>query len=164
MRLPAKELGKRLRAARTKAGLSQRVFAERVGWAGGQAYVSLVEKGEKWPEVGSLLRAASVLGVPLGEFLEDGARPARITDEVIIENDQADNPFQRARFAEADRILYALRRRTLEERLGRERVAGAVETLTAGLSEEGRAYAERILTVYRNGGALAVKAARTQDR
>jgi transcriptional regulator with XRE-family HTH domain len=65
-------VGKRLRAARTRRGLSLRDAAERAGISA--SYLSLVERGLAEPSVSLLQRVASAYGGTLLEFF--GASPA----------------------------------------------------------------------------------------
>ena len=61
-------LGKRLRAARQAAGLSQEALAERCGLH--PTYIGQVERGEKNATVESVSRIARGLGVSLSSFFE----------------------------------------------------------------------------------------------
>lgn len=68
----AKRLGKKVREHRTALGWSQATLAERVDVT--MEYVSLMERGERLPALGMLVRLARVLRVPPGQLLgDDGA-------------------------------------------------------------------------------------------
>jgi transcriptional regulator with XRE-family HTH domain len=64
------ELGTRLRAARTRAGLSQRQLAKQSGVT--NATISMIESGRINPSVGSLKRVLSGIPMGLSEFFADG--------------------------------------------------------------------------------------------
>lgn len=71
-------LGSRLRLARTLAGATLEAIASAAGMTTG--HLSRVERGEKLPSMGALLRLGSALGVPLGNLL--GGTP--VAGEVSI--------------------------------------------------------------------------------
>lgn len=71
-------LGSRLRLARTRAGATLEEIASAAGMTTG--HLSRVERGEKLPSMGALLRFASALGVALGDLL--GGAP--VAGEVAI--------------------------------------------------------------------------------
>lgn len=60
------EVGARLRAVRSRLGLSQRALAKRAGVP--SSTVSLIEGGRTSPSVGSLKRLLDAAGLSLGEF------------------------------------------------------------------------------------------------
>jgi transcriptional regulator with XRE-family HTH domain len=62
------ELGTRLRCAREAASLSVIELARLLGVSG--PYVSVLERGERRPLPPVLVRAASILGLPIVELLE----------------------------------------------------------------------------------------------
>ena len=62
-------LGRSVRAARTRAGLSQEALADRAGLH--RTYVGGVERGERNISMGSLFRLADALGVPPGDLVAD---------------------------------------------------------------------------------------------
>lgn len=61
-------LGKNLRAARTRLGLTQEEVAERSGVQAGE--VSRIERGKRDPQVSTLEKLAEALEVPPGQLLE----------------------------------------------------------------------------------------------
>ena len=63
-----KEIGKRLREAREKTGLSQAKLAKELGYESATA-VSLIEAGERRFKMEDLQKAADVLHRPIGYFL-----------------------------------------------------------------------------------------------
>lgn len=65
---PDLDLGKLIRAARLRRGLSQRVVARRSGLDPG--YLSRIEHGKIRPSIDMGLRIAAAFGVPLGELFE----------------------------------------------------------------------------------------------
>ncbi|HEX5328256.1 MAG TPA: XRE family transcriptional regulator [Acetobacteraceae bacterium] len=71
-------LGSRLRRARTLAGATLEAIASAAGMTTG--HLSRVERGEKLPSIGAVLRLASALGVSLGDLM--GAAP--VAGEVAI--------------------------------------------------------------------------------
>src|SRR5512135_2877079 len=64
-----RQLGDKLREARSRLGLSQRQLAERAGLSNGM--LCLIERGEANPSVQSLLGLAEALGMPLASFFDD---------------------------------------------------------------------------------------------
>jgi transcriptional regulator with XRE-family HTH domain len=62
------DLGKNLRAARKKLGLTQEEVAERSGVQAGE--VSRIERGQRDPKVSTLERLAAAVEVPPGRLLE----------------------------------------------------------------------------------------------
>ena len=62
-------LGRRIRALRTGAGLTIKTLAARTDLS--TSMLSMVERGQAKPSVGSLVRVASALGVQTGELFED---------------------------------------------------------------------------------------------
>ena len=62
----AEDVGKKLKAARTAFGLSQRELAKRAGVTNGM--VSLIEQGRASPSVGSLQKILSAFPMTLAEF------------------------------------------------------------------------------------------------
>ena len=69
----ALRIGKAVRAARAKLGWSQAFLAERVDSS--VEFVSLLERGERLPSIGMLLKLARSLGVTGGMLLGDEALP-----------------------------------------------------------------------------------------
>lgn len=63
------DIGSRLRAAREKAGLSQRMLARRSGVSNGT--ISLIEQNKISPSVSSLKRLLDTVSMSLGEFFDD---------------------------------------------------------------------------------------------
>ena len=61
-------LGKNLRAARKRLGLTQEEVAERSGVQAGE--VSRIERGKRDPQVSTLEKLAKALEVPPGQLLE----------------------------------------------------------------------------------------------
>jgi XRE family transcriptional regulator of biofilm formation len=61
--------GERLKGIRNKSGLSLREFAKRTGYA--PSYVSGIENGKKRGSVDFFNKCASVLGVSIGDLLEE---------------------------------------------------------------------------------------------
>ncbi len=61
-------LGKNLRAARTKLGLTQEEVAERSGVQAGE--VSRIERGQRDPQVSTLERLAAAVEVAPGRLLD----------------------------------------------------------------------------------------------
>jgi transcriptional regulator with XRE-family HTH domain len=60
------DVGPRLRALRTRLGLSQRALAKRAGVP--SSTVSLIEGGHTNPSIGSLKRLVDAAGISLGDF------------------------------------------------------------------------------------------------
>jgi transcriptional regulator with XRE-family HTH domain len=63
------DLGSRLKAARKKAGLSQRMLARMSGVNNGT--ISLIEQNKTSPSVASLKRLLDTVSISLGEFFDD---------------------------------------------------------------------------------------------
>ena len=63
------DIGPRLKAARTKLGLSQRELANRSGVNNGT--ISLIEQNKISPSVAILKRLLDTLSLSLGEFFDD---------------------------------------------------------------------------------------------
>lgn len=61
-------LGKNLRAARKKLGLTQEEVAERSGVQAGE--VSRIERGKRDPQVSTVERLAAAVEVPPGQLLD----------------------------------------------------------------------------------------------
>jgi transcriptional regulator with XRE-family HTH domain len=61
--------GERLKEIRKKSGLSLREFAKRINFS--PSYVSHIENGEKRGSIDFYHKCASVLGVSIGDFLDD---------------------------------------------------------------------------------------------
>jgi transcriptional regulator with XRE-family HTH domain len=73
----AHRIGTAVRACRTKLGWSQAVLAERLDSS--VEYVSLMERGQRLPSVGMLVRLAQILGVSAGSLLgEEKAVPDQL--------------------------------------------------------------------------------------
>ena len=82
----AEDVGKRLKAARTAFGLSQRELAKRAGVTNGM--VSLIEQGRASPSVGSLQKILSAFPMTLAEFFTRDL--SRQEDVVYRAKDQPD--------------------------------------------------------------------------
>jgi len=73
----AHRIGTAVRACRTKHGWSQAVLAERLDSS--VEYISLMERGQRLPSVGMLVRLAQILGVSAGSLLgEEKAVPDQL--------------------------------------------------------------------------------------
>lgn len=73
------EIGRRVRAARQAAGLTQQRLAEAIG--NRQGYVTALESGGGNPTVQTLFRIALALGISVGSlFPEDSATPPSQAD------------------------------------------------------------------------------------
>lgn len=62
------KLGENLRAVRTEKELTQEQVAERSGVQAGE--ISRIERGQRDPQVSTLLKLAKALKVPPGKLLE----------------------------------------------------------------------------------------------
>lgn len=64
-------LGENIKAARTKANMTQLALAHAIGYTGDDAgaYVSRVESGQQAPRIDTLSRIADALGVPVCSLL-----------------------------------------------------------------------------------------------
>ncbi|MDZ4731699.1 MAG: cupin domain-containing protein [Xanthomonadales bacterium] len=98
----AEDVGKRLKAARTAFGLSQRELAKRAGVTNGM--VSLIEQGRASPSVGSLQKILSAFPLTLAEFF---TRDLSGQEEVVFR--AAEQPDMGARGIEY-RLVAATRR------------------------------------------------------
>jgi len=67
------DVGSRLKAARKKMGLSQRMLARRSGVSNGT--ISLIEQNKISPSVASLKRLLDTVSMSLGEFFDDEDLP-----------------------------------------------------------------------------------------
>ena len=74
----AAALGSRLRLARMRAGVTLETIASAAGMTTG--HLSRVERGEKLPSMGAILRLAAALGVSLGDLI--GGAP--VAGEVAV--------------------------------------------------------------------------------
>jgi transcriptional regulator with XRE-family HTH domain len=63
-----RDLGKNLRAARERLGLTQEEVAARSGVQAGE--ISRIERGKRDPQVSTLEKIASAVGVPPGRLLD----------------------------------------------------------------------------------------------
>ena len=86
------DIGKRLREAREKAGLSQAQLAKELGYESATA-VSLIEAGERRFKMEDLQKAADVLHRTIGYFLGQEAPPMDIkvalrADKELSEEDK----------------------------------------------------------------------------
>ena len=68
----AREFGRRLRSARTEAGLTQEQLAEGAGVH--PTYISNMERGYSAPTLGTLVRLAAALGTDPADLVS-GLRP-----------------------------------------------------------------------------------------
>jgi len=82
----AEDVGKKLKAARTAFGLSQRELAKRAGVTNGM--VSLIEQGRVSPSVGSLQKILSAFPLTLAEFF---TRDLSRQEEVVFRADDQPN-------------------------------------------------------------------------
>ncbi len=85
-----KEIGKRLREAREKTGLSQAQFAKELGYESATA-VSLIEAGERRFKMEDLQKAADVLHRPIGYFLGQENPPMDIKVALRADKDLTDD-------------------------------------------------------------------------
>jgi transcriptional regulator with XRE-family HTH domain len=77
----AARIGSAVRGCRKKVAWSQAVLAERL--ESSVEYVSLIERGERLPSLGTLARLAHILGVTTASLLaEEKAAPER--DQVLV--------------------------------------------------------------------------------
>jgi transcriptional regulator with XRE-family HTH domain len=82
----SEEVGKKLKAARTAFGLSQRELAKRAGVTNGM--ISLIEQGRVSPSVGSLQKILGAFPMTLAEFF---TRELSGPDEVVYRAAQLPN-------------------------------------------------------------------------
>jgi transcriptional regulator with XRE-family HTH domain len=82
----SEEVGKKLKAARTAFGLSQRELAKRAGVTNGM--ISLIEQGRVSPSVGSLQKILAAFPMTLAEFF---TRDLSGPDEVVYRAAQLPN-------------------------------------------------------------------------
>jgi transcriptional regulator with XRE-family HTH domain len=66
--------GRAVRDERTRIGLSQEAFADRVGLH--RTYIGGIERGERNVSLGNLLKVANGLDQPLWRFLKAAEEPA----------------------------------------------------------------------------------------
>ena len=78
-----RHLGRHLRRARTRRGLTQKGLAELCGLT--QSDISKLESGERWPTPPQLIQLARELGVALQWFLTGDNRPALGLRDVALE-------------------------------------------------------------------------------
>lgn len=89
-------IGKKIRACREERGMSQEVFAEKVGIS--PAYVGMIERGEKIPRLETFLRIANTLEVSADRLLSDAlVKTLEIDTSVMSERIAALSPEGRAR-------------------------------------------------------------------
>ncbi|KQN40096.1 hypothetical protein ASE98_14315 [Pseudomonas sp. Leaf48] len=88
----ARSIGKRLRAARTCAGMKASIAAERLGYSNA-TQISLAEKGERIPPLRTLIEYAKLYVVPLDYLcglIDDPIADAAETNQGVIANAVAD--------------------------------------------------------------------------
>lgn len=78
----AAALGKAIREHRAKVKLSQAGLAESIDAS--VEFVSLIERGERLPSVGTLVRVAQVLGVTAGALLDANAVEAEEDPALLL--------------------------------------------------------------------------------
>ena len=89
-------IGKKIRACREERGLSQEVFAEKVGIS--TAYAGMIERGEKLPRLETFLRIANALEVSADRLLSDAlVKTVEIDTSVMAQRINALSPNARAR-------------------------------------------------------------------
>lgn len=127
----AEDVGKRLKAARTAFGLSQRELAKRAGVTNGM--VSLIEQGRASPSVGSLQKILSAFPLTLAEFF---TRDLSHQEEVVFR--ASEQPDMGARGIEF-RLVAATRRDRAMSILNEVYAPGADtgEDLLTHVGEEG---------------------------
>ena len=81
-----KELGRRLRQARKRAGLSQSELASRIGRS--QSFIYLVEDGQQNSHIGNLKQLADALNVQLRDMLP-GSPDVRDTEEALGQTEKS---------------------------------------------------------------------------
>ncbi len=69
-------IGPKVREARQRLGLSLQQLAARAEVSA--AAIHKVERGDMVPTITTLLKLAAALGLPIGHFVDDGARPAPV--------------------------------------------------------------------------------------
>lgn len=72
-------VGKRIKAAREREGMTQEELAEYVDMSA--THISVIERGKKGLRLENLVRIANVLGVSPDELLQDVANQAQIQAE-----------------------------------------------------------------------------------
>lgn len=75
--------GERIKAARKKAGMTQKEIAEKAGTATGT--IQQYELGKRQPRLAQLQRIAAALGVPVQELVEDWSAmdPEDVKDAIV---------------------------------------------------------------------------------
>jgi DNA-binding XRE family transcriptional regulator len=68
---PSSPLGRKLRRARSKAGLTQLALAHKSGYKGPDAgaHICRIEAGAQKPQLETLIRISKALGIELGELV-----------------------------------------------------------------------------------------------
>jgi transcriptional regulator with XRE-family HTH domain len=77
------EIGLRLKAARSRAGMTQEVLAE--GARRTVETISKIERGQAFPSMDTLEALARVLQAPLREFFPDPSEPKRSAHRLALE-------------------------------------------------------------------------------
>jgi transcriptional regulator with XRE-family HTH domain len=77
----AKQIGRAVRSCRSRAGWSQAVLAEKLDLS--VEYVSFLERGERLPAVGTLIRLSRAFRLPIGALFGETAIPNEEKDPLV---------------------------------------------------------------------------------
>lgn len=97
-------VGEKIKAARARAGLTQKELAEAVGT--GQSWVYAIEDGQQNLQLGSLRRLAQVLGTTVRDLMPDETGTGVAPDAVEQAGETADKAIEQA--GEVLRALYKI--------------------------------------------------------
>ena len=96
-----KAIGKRIKSAREKKGLTQEQLAEQVNLS--PMHISVIERGNKLPRLETLINIANVLDVSADILLQDG-----VINQIKLHASEASNLIAQLSREDQRRVLAAL--------------------------------------------------------
>ena len=97
-----KAIGKRIKSAREKKGLTQEQLAEQVNLS--PMHISVIERGNKLPRLETLIKIANVLDVSADTLLQDV-----VNNQIKLRTSEASNLIAQLSREDQRRVLAALR-------------------------------------------------------
>lgn len=96
-----KAIGKRIKSAREKKGLTQEQLAEQVNLS--PMHISVIERGNKLPRLETLIKIANVLDVSADTLLQDV-----VNNQIKLRTSEASNLIAQLSREDQHRVLAAL--------------------------------------------------------
>ena len=96
-----KAIGKRIKSAREKKGLTQEQLAEQVNLS--PMHISVIERGNKLPRLETLIKIANVLDVSADTLLQDV-----VNNQIKLHTSEASNLIAKLSREDQRRVLAAL--------------------------------------------------------